>query len=132
MPHLIIEYSANLESDLDVRELVRAMHDTAATIETLPTAGIRTRAARRDNVMIADGHPDNGFINMTLRIAQGRTIDERRAAGEKLFGALNEFVSDVLARRPVALSFEIQEIETSTRWKHGNIRDYLAKRAGRN
>ena len=132
MPHLIIEYSANLESDLDVRELVRAMHETAVTIDALPTAGIRTRAARRDNFMIADGHPDNSFINMTLRIAQGRTTKEQQAAGEKLFGALNDFVIDALARRPIALSFEIQEIETSKRWKHGNIRDYLAKRADRN
>ncbi|HNP64591.1 MAG TPA: 5-carboxymethyl-2-hydroxymuconate Delta-isomerase [Woeseiaceae bacterium] len=132
MPHLIIEYSANLEADLDIRKLVRAMHETAVTIDALPTAGIRTRAVRRDNVMIADGHPDNGFINMTLRIAQGRTIEEQKAAGEKLFGSLKGFISEVYARRPIALSFEIQEIDTEKRWKHGNIRDYLAKRADRN
>lgn len=128
MPHQIIEYSANLESDIDFVKLVRAMHETAVTIDALPTGGIRTRAARRDNHLIADGHPDNGFINVTLRIAKGRPLEVRQAAGEKMFGTLKDFVQEVYDRRPLALSFEIQEIEPDTRWKQGNIRAYMEKR----
>ena len=128
MPHQIIEYSSNLESDIDFHELVRVMHETAVTIDALPTGGIRTRAARRDNVLVADSHPDNGFINVTLRIAEGRTRDVRKATGETLFGTLRDFVADVFQRRPMSLSLEIQEIEPEMRWKQGNIRDYMERR----
>lgn len=131
MPHQIIEYSANLEQDIDFEALLRVLHETAASIDALPTGGIRTRASRRDNFLVADCHPDNGFINVTLRIATGRTAQERKAAGAKLFGALRDFVHDVYARRPMALSFEIQEIEPELRWKQGNIREHMAKRAGK-
>lgn len=128
MPHQIIEYSANLEDDLDIDGLVRAMHEAAVALDALPTGGIRTRAARRDQYRIADGHCDNSFINVTLRIARGRTPKVRQATGEALFGTLKDFVDEVYQVRPMALSFEIQEIQPETRWKQGNIRDFMAKR----
>lgn len=127
MPHLIIEYSANLENDLDIRKLVETLHDTAVTCDSLPIGGIRTRAVRRDLYRIADGHPDNTFINVTLRIAP-RPTEVKKEVGETLFGALKSFVQSVFDKTPMALSFEIQEIDAAHRWKHGNIRDFLAKR----
>jgi 5-carboxymethyl-2-hydroxymuconate isomerase len=129
LPHQIIEYSANLDAHLDIAALVKAMHETAVGIDALPTGGIRTRAERRDQYRIADGHPDNAFINVTLRIARGRTLDERKGAGEALFGTLRRFVEPIYRDTPLALSFEIQEIEPETRWKQGNIRDFMTKRS---
>ncbi len=129
MPHLIIEYSKNLDRDIDIDELIAELHETAAGIDALPMAGIRTRAAAREHYRIADGHADNAFINVTLRIARGRSVEERRGAGETLFAALRRFVDDVFRRRPLALSFEVQEIDPEMRWKHGNVREYLARRA---
>jgi 5-carboxymethyl-2-hydroxymuconate isomerase len=128
MPHQVIEYSANLEADLDIEELVDAMHSAAAGLESLPLAGIRTRAARREVFRVADGHPDNAFINVTLRVAP-RPSDVKQDVGEALFQALSDFVRPILDKRPIALSLEIQEIDAAFRWKHGNIRNYLAKRA---
>lgn len=129
MPHQIIEYSANLDADIAIEALVRAMHDAAAQLDSLPTAGLRTRAARREQFLVADGHPDNAFINVTLRIAAGRSPEQKRDAGEALFSTLTAFVDDVFWQRPLALSLEIQEIDPEMRWKAGNIRDFMARRA---
>lgn len=129
MPHQTIEYSANLDAEFAIDDLVRAMHDTAVSLDSLPTGGIRTRASRREHFLVADGHADNAFINVTLRIAQGRTAEEKTAAGEALFATLQRFVDAVYQRRPLALSLEIQEIDPQTRWKKGNIRDYMARRS---
>lgn len=128
MPHLIIEYSANLESDIDFEALTRTMHEAAVRIDALPIGGIRTRAARRDNYRVADGHPANGFINLTLRLAEGRSPAIRRIIGEKLFGRLRSFTRPAYEKRPLSLSFEIQEINPETRWKQSNIRDYMEQR----
>ena len=128
MPHQIIEYSANLDVDMNIDELVAVLHATASEIDALPVGGLRTRAVRRDHFRIADGHPDNTFINVTLRIAEGRPLEVRQDAGERLFRTLCDFIAPIFDKRPVLLSFEIQEISPDTRWKHSNIRDYLAKR----
>jgi len=129
MPHQIIEYSANLEADLDIDKLVQTMHETAVGIDALPIGGIRTRAARRDIYRVSDGHPDNTFINVTLRIAP-RPPEIKKEVGERLFDALKQFVQRAFDERPMALSLEIQEIDAEFRWKHSNIRDYLAQRNG--
>jgi 5-carboxymethyl-2-hydroxymuconate isomerase len=127
MPHQIIEYSANLEADLEIDELVDVMHATAMRLNALPVGGIRTRAARRDVYRISDNHPSNTFINITLRIAP-RPPEVKKQVGEALFAALRDFVQPIFDQRPMALSLEVQEIDAEFRWKAGNIRDYLAKR----
>lgn len=128
MPHQTIEYSENLEAIVDIEALVQTLHDTAASVDALPLAGLRTRAVARHYYQIADGHPDNLFVNVALRIAPGRPADVRNAAGQKLFAALCDFLEPVYKSSPLALSYEIQELDAEMRWKKNNIRDYLAKR----
>ena len=129
MPHLIVEYSANLEPDLNIKSLIQALHECAVSMEALQTGGIRVRAARRDQFMVGDGDPSNGFVNIVLRIAKGRPIELQKEIGQTLFAVLTEHVQKIYDRRPMSLSFEIQEINPETRWNQGNIRDYMALRA---
>lgn len=128
MPHQTIEYSANLEPELDIEALVRVLHEMAASIDALPIGGLRTRAVARQHYRIADGHPDNAFINVFLRIAPGRSFEVRKAAGEKLFQALCEYLEPIYSSSPLAISYEIQELDADLRWKKNNLREYLAAR----
>lgn len=128
MPHQIIEYSANLGSRIDIDALVAALHQAAADIDALPVGGLRTRAVAREHYRIADGHPDNQFINVTLRLAAGRSTAVRKAAGDTLFTALCDFLQAAYSSSPLAISYEIQEIDAELRWKKNNLRDYLARR----
>ncbi len=128
MPHLTIEYSANLDHALNVPELIETLHTVTAGIEAFPLAGLRTRAARRDHYRIADGHPDNSFIHVTLRIGHGRELDVRKAAGERIFTALTGYLEPLSANLPLAISFEMVELDPVLNFKTGNIRDYMAKR----
>jgi 5-carboxymethyl-2-hydroxymuconate isomerase len=128
MPHQIIEYSANLEASVDIETLVGVLHETAAGIDALPIGGLRTRAVARQHYRIADGHPDNTFINVVLRLAPGRSFDVRKAAGEELFQALCDYLEPFYSSSPLAISYEIQELDADLRWKKNNLRDYLAER----
>ncbi len=128
MPHQIIEYSANLGTRIDIDALVTVLHETAADIDALPVGGLRTRAVAREHYRIADGHPDNQFVNVMLRLAPGRPPEVRKAAGERLFAALCDFLAPTFASSPLAISYEIQEIDAELRWKQNNLRDYLAQR----
>ena len=128
MPHLTVEYSANLERDVDLPELLETLHTATAAIEAFPLAGLRTRAERRDHFRIADGYADNSFIHVVLRIGRGRPLDVRQQAGETLFETLTDYLAPISARRPLAISFEMQELDPTLNYKTGNIRDYIAKR----
>ena len=129
MPHLTIEYSANVEPSMRLAALIEAIHETACAIDAFPMPGMRTRGERRDDYRIADGHPDNGFVHVVLRIAHGRSLDVRKAAGDQLFAVLEKHFQPLMESMPLALSFEIQEIDPVLNYKAGNIRDHLAARA---
>ena len=128
MPHQIIEYSANLDSRMDVQSLVDGLHQVAMDTDGLPIGGLRTRAARREQYQVADRHPDNAFVHVILKLGYGRTVEVRREFGEKLFTALCELLEPVSSMSPVAISFEIQQIDAELTWKKNNLREYMTKR----
>jgi 5-carboxymethyl-2-hydroxymuconate isomerase len=128
MPHFIVEYSANLESGVDINGLVEAVHKAALDTGVFPLKGTRTRAARREIYEIADGHADNAFVHVTARIGHGRKVEVRQSAGESVFDAACEFLRPYFEQHPLAVSFEIQEIDPDTSFKFNNLPDWIERR----
>lgn len=129
MPHFLVEYSSNLEDALELPALFEKLHDVAAKGGVFPIAGMRSRGLPRAQYRLADGHPDNGFIHVNLRVGAGRDVATLRREGEAIFTALSEHIDTLFKERPLALSFEISEIHPDLNFKKGNIRDYLRERA---
>ncbi len=129
MPNLTVEYSKNLAESVDIEALVQTLHETAANIEALPLGGLRTRAVAREYYSLADGHTDNAFLNLVIRLAPGRSFEVRQSIGETVFSALVDFLEPTFASSPLSLSLEIQELDADLRWKQSNFRDYMAKRS---
>lgn len=127
MPHLNIEYSANLEEALDIQALVDRIHETALETGIFPLGGVRTRAEPRTHYRIANGDRRAGYIHMMVRIGSGREVETRRAAGDKIFAALCEFTDELYRSRPLALSFELHEIPPDMAWRKNNLHELLKK-----
>jgi 5-carboxymethyl-2-hydroxymuconate isomerase len=125
MPHLMIDYSANVEPDVDIGGLCNILLDVAASIDAFPLAGVKVRAVRVDHYAIADGNPEHGFIDISVRIREGRDMQIKQNAAQKLFEAANEFVADFMQRRSLALSLELRDIDAALSPKSGSIRKYL-------
>jgi 5-carboxymethyl-2-hydroxymuconate isomerase len=128
MPHLIVEYSANLDAKVDIDALLRDLHEAAAASGVFPLGGIRTRAARREGYRIADGHPDNAFVHVVARIRHGRPLEVRQRAGTLLFDTLCRALATAYATTPLGISLEIQEIDPDVSYKQNNLHEYVAQR----
>jgi len=125
MPHFHIEYSNNLEDIIDVGELCETIRATAVQIEAFPLAGVRVRATRVDHYAIADGSNAHGFIDLSVRLREGRTQEVKSDAIERIFGALKDYMSTAMESYSIALSAEIRDIDATLSPKFGNIRDHL-------
>ena len=125
MPHLTVEYSSNLDGEIDFARfcelLRRAMVETGA----FPLAGIRVRALRCEHWAIADGAPTHAFIDLSIRLRAGRTHAVRDAAVAHVFQAAESFLREILEVRSLALSIEMRNIDPDLSRKTGSIRKHL-------
>jgi 5-carboxymethyl-2-hydroxymuconate isomerase len=130
MPHFTIEYSANLDTHIDIAKVVEIIRQAAVETGIFPLGGIRVRAIRCEHYAIGDGNPEFGFLDLVLRLGEGRDLATRKKAGEHIFRALSACLDPVFAGRKFALSFDMQINDRETSWKRNNIHDALtAKRA---
>jgi 5-carboxymethyl-2-hydroxymuconate isomerase len=129
MPHIAIDYSGNLEEALDIAALCAHLRDTAAGIEAFPVPGLRVRAHRADHWAVADGAPEHAYIDVAVRIREGRPAAVKEDAARRLYAALEAFVAGYAAERPLALSLELREIDAVLGFRGGSIRAHLSEAA---
>ena len=125
MPHFTVEYSANLEPSVDIGAVVEVVRSAAVETGILPLGGIRVRAIRCEHFAIADGGDNYGFLDMVLRLGEGRDLATRKKAGEQIFKALSAHLDPVFASSKFALSFDMQINDKEMSWKRNNIHDVL-------
>ncbi|MGB8401322.1 5-carboxymethyl-2-hydroxymuconate Delta-isomerase [Bradyrhizobium sp.] len=125
MPHFTIEYSANLDTQVDIGAVVELVRKAAVETGIFPLGGIRVRAVKCEHYAIADGRKSFGFLDMVLRLGEGRDLVTRKKAGEHIFKALSACLDPVFANSKFALSFDMQINDKETSWKRNNIHEAL-------
>jgi 5-carboxymethyl-2-hydroxymuconate isomerase len=129
MPHFTIEYSANLDGRIDMGAVVELVRNAAVQTGIFPLGGIRVRAIKCEHYAIADGRKNLGFLDMVLRLGEGRDLATRKKAGEHIFKVLSAYLDPVFANSKFALSFDMQINDKETSWKRNNIHDALKAEA---
>jgi 5-carboxymethyl-2-hydroxymuconate isomerase len=130
LPHLIVEYSANIEDQIALEALLDKLHAAALATGVFPIGGLRVRAHRTDAYRIADLSPDNGFVHVTAMIGQGRPLDVQQRAAEELFAAVTAHLEPLFAKSPLAISLNLQEFPLLN-FKKNNLHDYVKRRGGK-
>jgi len=128
MPHIVVEYSAGLRKRLDIDAFIAALHKAALQTGVFPVGGLRTRAYEPTHCLIADGHTDNAFVHISLKVGHGRDLETRKRACETIFAAACAQLASLYERSPLAISLEMQEIDPVLTFKKNNLHDYTAKR----
>ena len=103
----------------------QTMADEILGLELYPLGGLRVRAAKQDHVVIADGNPNNAFIDMIFRIGKGRDEKQKKLTGERLFAAAQDWLGDTLSNGYFMLSLEVIEIESEYSWKANSVHERL-------
>jgi 5-carboxymethyl-2-hydroxymuconate isomerase len=123
MPHIIAEYSVNLEDCLDAQALVNDLHQAAIDAEVAELVGIRTRAVARTYFRVGDGNPANGFMHIVARLRRGRPEETRKALGQALLAAADKRLATVYPHHPVALTVEVHAIDPDMTFRRNTLRE---------
>jgi len=127
MPHITVDYAPNLEPDVDIAALCDVLRRAAIETGVFPLAGVRVRAFAATHVSIADGDAQHGYIDISLRLRAGRDLALRQKATADIFAVAEAYLAPVMARRSLALSFEMRDIDPQLSPKTGTIRTYLPR-----
>lgn len=130
MPHLVVQYSANLDAVTDIQDLCSALNRVMVETGLFPLGGIRVRAFPCTAYAIADLDRKNGFTDMVLRMGAGRSEADKRRAGEAILAAAQTHFRALLDQPYFALSLEVVEIDPDLSWKVNSIHPRLRTNPG--
>ena len=133
MPHLVLLYTPNLETELDMSGLCRSLADAMLTVrdeagaQVFPTGGTRVLAYPAAHVAVADGSGDFAFCWLNLRMGRGRSEATQQAAGQAVLEAARARFAPVLERRRVGLTLQVDVGAEVFDAKFGNLHPLFTK-----
>lgn len=133
MPHLVLLYTPNLETELDMSGLCRSLADAMLTVrdeagaQVFPTGGTRVLAYPAAHFAVADGSGDFAFCWLHLRMGRGRSEATQQAAGQAVLEAARARFAPVLERRRVGLTLQVDVGAEVFDAKFGNLHPLFNK-----
>jgi 5-carboxymethyl-2-hydroxymuconate isomerase len=132
MPHLNIQYTANLDALTDMGQLCNTLAASLVALRgedgvapLFPVAGTRVMAWPAPHFAVADGQPGRAFIYMKLLIAPGRSEALKKCAGDALLAAASAHLDPVFAQHAVGLTLHIDEAAPAYEGKRNNLAGHL-------
>ena len=129
MPHMIVEYSRNIEDLIGTDDLFMKMCDIGVATGVFARKGIRIRGEARDRHHIADGQPAHACVHTILRVGHGREEEALKDAGDRIYSVICEHLAALFETRALNFSMEIQEIHPVLTWKKNNTPHWMDARA---
>lgn len=134
MPHVTLQYTANLEPGVDVPGLCRALADTLVALKDeaggplFPIGGTRVLAYPAVHYAVADGKDDYAFCYINVRIASGRSEAMKKKAGDALLENAKAYFASVFEKRHVGVTLQIDESPGQVYdAKHSNLHPLFKK-----
>ena len=133
MPHLVILYTGNLETQTDMTALCRSLADAMLAVrdeysqQVYPTGGVRVFAYPAAHYAVADGERDYAFVYLNLRMGRGRAASVKQRAGEALLTAVKAHFEPLFATRYIGITLQIDEGQEVFDAKHSTIHPLFRK-----
>ena len=109
MPHAVIEYSANIASQMDASQLVALVHGKMLDCEIFNKPDIKTRAYEATHYAVGESGRDGGFVHVTIALLAGRPVEKRQQLSQSLLAALVDALPGV-----DQLTVDLREMERET------------------
>ncbi len=129
MAHATVEWTDNLLlNGFEIKPLLDLIAASMRDSEgVFPWGGIRVRGVRLQDYVIADGHGDDAFVNVTVKMGAGRAPEFKRRFFQALFDQVTAYLAPIYAQRGLAISLYVEEADEQGSFKKNNIHLRFAK-----
>jgi len=117
MPHLTLEYTANLDGTPPTPALFLNLHALLNAVAGIRLENCKSRWRKVEAWTVGSGDTSSAFVHLDLRFLEGRPLEAQQAVGE---GALEILKAHFLPEPPgleLQITVEVQEIRKATYFK---------------
>ncbi|MBI2768322.1 MAG: 5-carboxymethyl-2-hydroxymuconate isomerase [Burkholderiales bacterium] len=134
MPHIVLQYTPNLEAEVDMTGLCKALAESMVALRDesggplFPVGGTRVLAYPAKHYAVADAKDDYAFCYINMRIASGRSDAMKKIAGDALLERATAFFASVFEKKHVGVTIQVDEAPGQAYdAKHSNLHALFKK-----
>ena len=109
MPHIVLEYSANLPRRQNLQQHFSDIHNILETVAGIRRENCKSRARIAEDYFIGDGDSGNGFVHTHISFVKGRSHQVKQKIGSQVLVLLQELFVDVLSDQ-LQITVQIEDI----------------------
>jgi 5-carboxymethyl-2-hydroxymuconate isomerase len=108
MPHITLEYSANLGARVPLQALAAELHPMLVRVANASLQACKSRAYRADDFCIADGGAQHALAHLTIALMPGRAPEVLTEVGHQALALLKRYIR---APEGVALQYSVEIVD---------------------
>lgn len=117
MPHVTLEYSANLPELAAYAPLFSEIHAVLQDIGGIKLANCKSRARKAEPFHIGDGDSAHAFIHLNIEFVEGRSAQLKQAIGNECLALLKRHYQAQL-NDELQITVNIVDIKLDNYFKH--------------
>jgi 5-carboxymethyl-2-hydroxymuconate isomerase len=118
MPHLTLEYTANLDPWAGDPDLLLNLHRLLQAEADIKIENCKSRWRMVEEWVIADGVGESAFVHLDVRFLEGRSATMKQAIGEGSLELLRAHFEDAEKGLDLQITVEIQDIRRAAYFKY--------------
>jgi 5-carboxymethyl-2-hydroxymuconate isomerase len=118
MPHLTLEYTANVPPPDDLAYMLLSMHKVLSDTGGIKIENCKSRMRYTDTFIIGEGDPLGAFLHLDVSFLEGRADDIKTAIGNELMEILKQHFFKAIESLKLQITVEIRDISPNYYFKH--------------
>jgi 5-carboxymethyl-2-hydroxymuconate isomerase len=117
VPHLTLEFTANLAEPVSLAGLLHELHGLITDAAGVQSKNLKSRAIRRDIFAIGQGERDEGFVHLEIALFCGRPPAIKEQIGRQSLALLERRFAPREDGPAVQITVEIRDIDRAGYFK---------------
>ena len=118
MPHLTLEYTANLDEWANDSDLLRSLHQLLHSVAGIRIENCKSRWRMVEEWVVGKGEGESAFLHLDLRFLEGRPLGTKQAVGTGALDLIQKHFASIPEDLGLQITVEIQDIKKDTYFKH--------------
>jgi len=112
MPHLMLEYTKNLQSKIDFKEIFSKIHGEIIETGEFVSDDIKSRAICIEKYFIGDGDPEKGFVHLSISLLDQRDENLKIQLSKALLQVLSNYLKVNTKENKCQITVEVVNINS--------------------